>query len=335
MLRQPYLQKPDLCPNLATATNMSDSFYQVVLYALGGGVAGAVIAWSIHASIARRRVTRLTNEARSKIADITGQRDALADKGARSQAKIKKLRAANARRSSELRSVIKKTKLLARNVLTLRTERENTKIKLSTIQNALDSVRRQSKALQTEFDKTREFYKRELLKSLEKRKAVEEELRRARSERETLATLVESATSEHGSPENMLTAAQLRLGQLDVLERNVSKLEIENEQLRRDAVQIKKKFDARERDLRELEELRLHNRQLVQAVEGLEGSRQEYEADAERYREQADESEKESDTLRLKLEDLERNFADIEKQQNNALEDARKATVVPIARKQS
>ena len=78
----------------------------------------------------------------------------------------------------------------------------------------------------------------------------------------------------------MIVAAQLRLGQLDVLERNVNKLETENEQLRQDAIKIKQEFEARERDLRELEELRLHNKQLVQCVEALEGSRQEYEADA-------------------------------------------------------
>ena len=313
---------------------MSGSFYPIALYVLAGGIAGAVIGWLIQASISRRRIAHLTNQARSKLGDLSGQRDELANANARSQATIEELQATKARRSAELKSVVKKTKILAKNVLTLRTEREKTKIKLSTIQNALVSLRRQSAALQLEFDKTREFYKRELLKSLEKRKALEKELRIARSERESLATLVESATSEHGSPENMLTAAQLRLGQLDVLERNVNKLEIENEQLRRDALQIKQDFDARERDLRELEELRLHNKQLVRAVEALEGSRQEYEADAERYREQADESEKESDTLRLKLEDLEKNFADIEKQQHSALEDARNETVVPILRNQ-
>jgi phage shock protein A len=84
-----------------------------------------------------------------------------------------------------------------------------------------------------------------------------------------------------------------------------------------------------------LEELRLHNQQLVRCVEALEGSRQEYEADAERYRDLADQSEKASDTLRLKLEDLEKDFADIEKQQHDALEDARDAKVVPILRRQS
>ena len=119
-----------------------------------------------------------------------------------------------------------------------------------------------------------------------------------------------------------------------MLERNVNKLETENAQLRQDAKQLKREFNAREQALAELEELRLHNKQLVQCVEALEDSRKEHEADADRYRQQADESEKLSDTLRLKLDDLEKNFADIEKQQHDAIEDVRKAAVVPMLRKQ-
>jgi vacuolar-type H+-ATPase subunit I/STV1 len=300
---------------------MGGSLYQIVLYAIGGGIVGFAIAWSIQAVITSRRVTQLTDEAVTKIDEVTAQRDELARE--------------NARHGAELKSTLDKSKLLARNVRTLLTERENTKIKLSTIQNALVSLRQKSTALQSEFDKTRKFYKRELVKSFEKRKVLEEDIKTARAEQEAFAKLVESSILDHGSTENMVITAQLRLGQLDLLERSVKKLEAENAQLRDDAMQIKRKFEARERDLRKLEELKLHNKQLVRCVEALEGSRQEYEADAERFREQAGHSEKESDTLRLKLEDLEKNFADIEQQQHSALEDARNATVVPMVRKQS
>ena len=314
---------------------MGGSFYQIVLYALGGCIVGILVGWSYQAAISRRRIDQLTREARTKLDNVIGQRDVIAKRYSRSQAKNEQLQAANARRSSELKSAIEKSEMLAKNVRTLRTERENTKIKVSTIQNALVSLRAKSAALQSEFEKSREFYKRELVKSFEKRKALEEGIREARAEQESFAKLVESSTLEHGSTENMVVAAQLRLGQLEVLERNVNKLEAENLQLRHDAIHMKQKFEAQERDLREVEQLRLHNKQLVQCAEALEASRQEYETDAERSREQADQSEKESDTLRLKLEDLERNFADIEKQQHSALEDARNETVVPMLRKQS
>jgi len=312
----------------------------IALYSLGSCVFGIAIGWIIHVAFSKRRSGKLTSEVRAdleaqvNLEHVTGQRDKLANAYSKSSSMIKRLQAANARRSSELESLLEKSKLLAKNVLTLRTERESTKIKVSTIQNALDSLRQQSTALQSEFDKTREFYKRELLKSLEKRKLLEKEVKEARFEQEAFAKSVESSVLEHGSAENMIAAAQLRLGQLDVLERNVNKLEAENAQLRQDGIRTKQESESRERELAELEELKLHNKQLVRCVEALEGSRQEHETDAEKYRQQADQSEKLSETLRLKLDDLQKNFADIEKEQDKALEDARNASVVPMLRKQ-
>lgn len=319
----------------ASGTDMGASLIQIIVYAVGGCLIGGLIGSAVQALRAKRRIAATIEDAKRNFDLISGERDALAEKNARSKADIQRLQAANAQRSAKLTSAVKKSNLLARDVRTLRKERENTKIKVSAIQNALVSMQKKSTALQSEFAKAREFYKRELMKSLEKRKVLEEEVRIARAEQEAFARQVESSTLEHGSTENMIVAAQLRLGQLQLLERSVSKLDAENEQLRDEIKTIRRKLGERERDLQGLEELKLHNKQLVRCVEALEGSRQEYEADAERYREQADQTEKESDTLRLKLEDLEKNFADIEKQQRNALEDARDATVVPILRKQS
>ena len=313
---------------------MGSSIFEIALYALGGGILGVVCGWLVQAMIGKRRIDQVTNDAQAELNDVTVQRDQIADKYSRSRAKIESLQANIAKRRTTFESVLKKSKLLAKNVLTLRAERENTKIKLGSMQEALGSLRQQTTALQLEFEKAQEFYKRELLKSLERRKLLEKEVEEARAEQESFASLVESSTLEHGSTQNMIVAAQLRLGQIQVLERNVNKLESENSQLNRDIVRIRQEFGARERDLAELEELRIHNQQLVRCVEALEGSRKEYESDAEQYRQQADQSEKLSDTLRLKLDDLEKNFADIEEQQGQALKSARKAAVVPILRNQ-
>ena len=314
---------------------MGGSISQIAFYALGGCVVGAVTGWLIHLKISHRRIGQMTSQTRAALVDVTRQRDELASEYTRSRSTIDALKAVNAKRRTQFGSLLEKSRILAKNVRTLRKERENTKSKVSTIQNALVSLRQRSSALQTEFDKSRAFYKRELAKSFEKRKLLKDEIKEARAEQESFARLVESSVLEHGSAENMLAAAQLRLGQLDVLERNVSKLEAENEQLRNDAVRMKQQLAVQDKDRAKLKELKLHNAQLVSCVEALEGSRQEYEADAERFREKADQSEKESDTLRLKLDDLEKSFADIEMQQHRALEDARNETVVPILRKQS
>lgn len=307
---------------------MGSSVLQIALYSLGGVVLGAACAWIVQAVKNKRHIARITDAALTKLDAMTTQRDELAHNYSRSTAKIESLRSAIVKRKTETRSVFEKSKLLARNVLTLRTERENTKVKLSDLQNALGSVRKQTAALQSEFGKTQEFYKRELAKSLQKRKELEQALEEARAEQDDFARMVESSSLEHGSQENMVVAAQLRLGQLEVLQRNVNKLEAENAELGQDILRTRQELAARERDLAELEELKIHNKQLVQCVETLENSRKEHESDADRYREQADHSEKLSDTLRLKLEDLEKNFADIEKQQDEAIGNVRQAAAV-------
>ncbi len=314
---------------------MGISLLQIVLYTLGGCVVGAAIAWLVQATRIKKQVAEFTHEARAKIAEVSAQRDGFANQVSRSQSKIEKMQAANDRQRTELRSAIDKSKLLAKNVLTLRTERENTKAKIGALQNALGSLKEQSTDLQREFRKSQEFYKRELLKTLKKRKDLEEEIEEARAEQKEFTKLVESSVMEHGSEENMVMAAQLRLGQLEVLTRNLAKLEEENEQLRQDKVRLKKDFEARAAELKTVDELKLHNKQLVRAVEALENSRQEQESEAERFRQQADESEKLSDTLRLKLDDLEKNFADIEKQQDRAISEAREAAIVPLRRSRS
>ena len=313
---------------------MGSSIIETALYALGGGILGVVCGWLVQAIISKRRIDQVTNDAQAELNDVTVQRDRIANKYSRSRAKIESLQANITKRGTKFESLLKKSKLLAKNVVTLRAERENTKIKLGSMQEALGSLRKQTTALQSEFEKAQDFYKRELLKSLERRKLLEKEVEEARAEQESFASLVESSTLEHGSTQNMIVAAQLRLGQIQVLERNVNKLESENAQLNRDLVRIRQEFEARKRDLAALEELRIHNKQLVHCVEALEGSRKEHETDADRYRQQADQSEKLSDTLRLKLDDLEANFADIEKQQDQALKNVRKAAVVPILRNQ-
>ena len=310
------------------------SVFQLALYAFGGCVLGVLIGWSIQFVRNRHRIGQLASAAKAQLDEVVGQRNAFAEKCSKMQSRLEDIKAAAASRSAEFESAIEKSKLLAKNVQILRKERENTKSKLGSLQNALATFKQQAGNLQTEFHKTREFYKRELMKSLQKRKELEEDIVKARAEQEAFTQAVEASSLEHGSEENMVIAAQLRLGQLEVLERNIQKLEAENAELRQDARRIQEKFEAREKDLAQLEELRVHNRQLVQCVEALEDSRQAHEADAERYRQQADESEKLSDTLQLKLADLEQNFADMEKEQHEAIEDARSAAVVPILRKQ-
>jgi len=303
---------------------------QLVLTAIAGCCVGVLVGWAVQFVRGKRRIRQVISAAQGKLSAVMAQRDEFAGKYARSRSQRERFEAASSRQSARLESVIQKAKLMAENVRILRQEREVTKSKLGALQKTQTALKQRTRDLQAEFDKTREFYKRELLRSVQRRKELEQDIITARAEQDAFARAVEVSSLEHGSAENMVIAAQLRLGQLEVLERNINKLEAENDRLRDDVRQAKQDLAARETDLAELEQYRVNNRQLVKCVEALEASRKAHETDADRYRLKADESERLSDTLRLKLDDLEKNFADIEKQQHEAIENVRKATVVPI-----
>jgi len=139
--------------------------------------------------------------------------------------------------------------------------------------------------------------------------------------------LLRSSVSEKESVNKMLSAAKRRLENIDALEQKAIELEAENAQLKHDATIAQQDIDVLQRDVEELEELKIQNKELAQCVTSLEDSRKQYETDANRYRERAGQSEQKSETLRIKLDEVEQNFMDIEKQQRKALKDARKATV--------
>lgn len=302
---------------------MDVSILKIVLFAIAVTIAAAA-GLLAGVTVGNRRIEQLTTAASEKSNELARQRDHFATRLAKAKETIASLRADAAKRHDQLESVLQQSRVLTKNVLALRSEREETKLKITTLQKTLVSVKQRTLALQREFEKAGDFYKGELVKSFDKRKTLEKELEKAQSEHDALAQLVESAVLEHGSPKEMITEAQLRLGQLKVLERNVEKLEKENQQLRDDAVNMKRDYDAAQKDLKQLDELKIYNKQLVDCVESLEGSRQQHEHDADKYREEAAQSEQLSETLRLKLEDLEKNFADIEEQQDKALEQARR-----------
>jgi predicted flap endonuclease-1-like 5' DNA nuclease len=191
------------------------------------------------------------------------------------------------------------------------------------------SVTQRTTELQTEFIKSREFYKNELTKSFQKRKDLEEKLQNERLEQESFSNLLASSRSEHESVSRMLASTQKRLGHLDALENDVIRLEAENAQLNHDATLARQEVETLQRDVAEMEELKVQNRELAQVLKSMESSRKQYEEDAKRHRDHADQTEQKSETLRLRLDEVEKNFADIEKQQRAALRDARKADEPP------
>ena len=148
-----------------------------------------------------------------------------------------------------------------------------------------------------------------------------------RAEQQSFANLLESSQSEQESVSKMLASAQKRLGQMDILEHDVIRLEAETAQLNHDYSMAKQEVETLQRDVAELDELKVQNRELAEVLKSMENSRKQYEIDAKRYRETAEQAEQKSETLRLRLDDVEKNFQDFERQQREALKDARKSSV--------
>ncbi len=313
---------------------MTGSFLDIAIYAAAALLAGCGVGWLIRGGVMTRRIALLEDDWQSRLDDAGRHRDhyaaetqSLRSRIEEQEAVLQQHKTAYTRACTELQSAEEREKRLSKDIFTLRNEREEFKNKLTAIQAALVKIRQQAADVQNEFLKSRDFYTAELRKSFEKRQHLEAKLEDAREEHESFATLLQSSRSEHDSVNKMLASAQTRLGELDRLEENVIRLEAENAQLSHDARLAQQEIDSLRRDVAELEELKVQNRELAHCLDSMENSRKQYESDARRYKDHADEQEKRSETLAIRLDEVEKNFAEIEKQQLNALQEAREATM--------
>ena len=321
---------------------MNDPITQIALMAIVASVLGAIIGWIARGGRARHLVEQLTDRFQLKLDDTIRQRDRLTTESAKlrttvetQQGAIHRHEVAVAKATTEIESAREKEKSMSKSIFTLRTEREETKNKMMQFQQALILMKQRSADLENEFIKSGDFYKAELTKSFEKRKAVEVKLDNAKAEYESFRNQLTSSRSEHESANKMLDSARARLDNLDELEQQVIDLEASNAQLHHDAILEKQEIEILRRDIAELEELKIQNRELAHCLKSMEHSRKQYEDDAMRYRSQADQSEQNSETLRVRLDEVEKNFQDMESQQRNALSDARKAAAEQLTAKSS
>jgi predicted flap endonuclease-1-like 5' DNA nuclease len=306
---------------------------QIVTYLLGSAIIGGALGWLLRGAYVNRRAEQLTDEWQIKLDNFVRQRDHLTAEAQTlrstvesQQAAVHKHEKAVANARTDLESAREKEKRMSKDLFTLRAEREDFKSKMTRFQNALVSVKQQSADLQNEFIKSGEFYKSELAKSFEIRKTLAAKIEDAKLEQESFSNLLHSSRSEHESVNKMLASARTRLENLDALEQKAIELEAENAQLNHDATLARQETETLQRDVEELDELKVQNKELAQCLTSIENSRKQYESDAKRYKQHAGHSEQKSETLRLKLDEVEKNFADIEKQQRQALKSVRKTT---------
>ena len=302
------------------------------LYLFGSLLGGSVVGWLIRSAFSHSRISQLNDDWQAQLDDAVRQRDRLTAETTTLRTSIEAQEAVIHQRDLsvkmtrvELESALEKEKLLTKNVFTLRAEREDFKTKVATFQNGLASLKRQSAELQNEFVKSGEFYKAELAKAFEKRKALEEKLENSKAEYESFSNLLLASRSEQESVTKMLGAAKVRLNNLDALEQSVIELEAENAQLKHDTALTRQENDVLQRDMAEQQELKVQNKELAEVLKSMENSRKQYESDANRYREHAGKSEQKSETLRVRLDEVEKHFAEMEMEQQQAISKARKS----------
>lgn len=300
-----------------------------IMILLGTGSVACLAAWLVRGVIANRKTSQLIDEWESRVDDLSRKRDNLLAEANKNRATIETQQTeiyqneqAVQRSNTLLNSALEKINSLSKDLFTLRAEREDSKLKLVTFQNALNSVRNQSQVLQREFIKSRNFYKAELKKAFEKRQALEVSIDNARAEQDSLRNLLTGSRSEQESVNRMLESARNRLAEIDKLERDVVRLEADNAQLNHDAALAKQETDSLKRDVAEMDELQVQNTEMSEVVKSMETSRRQYEQDAKRYQGVASQSEKQSETLRIRLDEVEQNFLELEKEQQNAIRQA-------------
>jgi len=305
-------------------------FTELGIYLLAALAGGATLGWLLRNAVCNRKISGLNDDWQTRLDTVVRVRDRLLAESVTLRTSVEAQEAvihqrdmAATKARTELDSAREREKLLTKNIFTLRAEREDFKSKTATFQSRMAALQRQATELQSEFLKSRDFYVGELTKAFEKRKALEEKLDDSRHEYESFSNLLNASRSEHESVNKMLAAAKKRLENLDSLEQNIIELEAENAQLKHDAAITRQENDALRRDVFEQEELRIQNKELAQVLKSMENSRRQYEVDANRYREHASKTEKKSETLRIRLDEVEQNFLQMEQQQREALESAR------------
>jgi len=309
-----------------TGANMSLPLLHFMALVAAALAVGLVFGWAIRGSRDRHQREQMLEKWQVKYDEAARQRDRFNAENTKlrtsveaQQGALHKHEVALSKYRTELESAAEKLKSLSKELFATRAERDEYQRISNERQSALTTARQQVATLEAEFRKAGEFYKGELAKSLDKRKSLDAKLDDALAEHESLSNLLQAAQHEKESVNKMLAAAQTRLDNLDAMEQKVIGLEAENAQLRHDAARMSQEVEVLERDVAELEELKVQNRELAHCLKSMETSRRQYERDAKRYRDRAEQMDKRSETLRMKLDDVEKSFAEMAQAHDDAL----------------
>ena len=178
----------------------------------------------------QRRVDKEIDHAKR----LAGENDSLRASLENEQAALSKFKHAALARSTELHTLQEKVTAQSEQLAALVQERDALNERLQVIHRSFVGARHRVSELESEFGKSREFYKAQIMNAVGQRQTLERKMEDAESEQHSLQNLLSAAKSEHESVSRMLTSAQSRLESLDSLEAKLIELEADNAQLKHD-----------------------------------------------------------------------------------------------------
>ncbi len=295
------------------------------LYLLGAAILGGLIGWSVRGRQSGQSLNKLGEDWQLRLNKAVRQNESLnaevsSLKTSVEAAKtiVQKHSAAATMSRTAIESLRAKESTLSKNLFQVSAERDELKTRMANHQNVVSNEKQRIAALQAELDKGLGFYKSQLEAGVEERNLLQRKVDDAKSEQQSLSNLLTAARTEYDSVSKLLASAQDRLQDLKSLEGKVVSLEADNAQLKHEVTLANKGAESLRRDVSELKALKKQNTELAHCLKSMESSRKQYEADALRYRNQIETSEKESDTLRFKIGDIQKNWEEMHQAQNAA-----------------
>ena len=285
------------------------------LYLLGAAILGGLIGWSVRGRQSGQSLNKLGKDwqlrfdkANRQNENLKAEVSSLKTSVEAAKTIVQKHAAAAAMSRTAIESLRAKEGTVSKNLFQASAERDELKARMANHQNVVSNEKQRIAALQAELDKGLGFYKTQLEAGVEERKLLQRKVDDAKSEQQSLSNLLTAARTEYDSVNKLLASAQTRLQALASLEGKIVSLEADNAQLKHEVTLANKGAESLRRDVSELNALKKQNTELAHCLKSMESSRKQYEADALRYRNQIETTEKESDTLRFKIGDIQKNW---------------------------
>lgn len=309
---------------------MDGFLLELCLGGAAGLMAGGIMAWWLRGRRAEKEFVNAEDNWQRKLRNAETKAHALDNQTTSLQVNLEETQALAlasrheaVSRGTEVESIKEKLKAVAVALNECRAERDEAQAAAAGNAEALAIARERLETLAREFEKSKNFYTGQIGNLIEQRKAAESKLANFDAEKESMTSLLASAKAEQDSLNRLLTSARGRLADFDKAEEQVIALEAENAELKHRCEKSEREAERLERRLKDQDDLRSQNQELAECLETVEDSRRQYEADARRYRDQYEKSEQQSETLRVKLGDIEARMNELQAASVQATEIAR------------